>query len=375
MNQVFWIPQGCEPPYTVRYGDPRWPFVGDRCANPEIGMLLDGILFDSPLLITGRSGSGKTLLVRSLSKALRPSADIKQSRFISGVDFKRSLHQALDTQTVTQWRDEWAEVPWIALDGLDQLLDDSTAQQFLENLLDQWQDRGATVLITATKTPRQLIGVTPRLASRCASGFQLAASIPGPASRLWLIRRFLAERGLTTTGDHIDQLQDWWDDTLVPVPEIRGLIGDLAIRTRSTNPDTLEQLLVELLHEKAAVAPTIDQISRLVARRYAVSLRELRGNSRKRATVRARAAAIWLARKWTGQSYSRIGEYFHKRDHTTILHACRTFQQRLADVEARRALEQLEEELAQTSPDTHSGKPVASLSTHGDAIPTTQSIS
>ena len=43
-------------------------------------------------------------------------------------------------------------------------------------------------------------------------------------------------------------------------------------------------------------------------------------------TARPRQIACWLAKKLTTCSYPQIGLAFGGRDHTTILHACRTIE-------------------------------------------------
>jgi chromosomal replication initiator protein len=49
----------------------------------------------------------------------------------------------------------------------------------------------------------------------------------------------------------------------------------------------------------------------------------MRGPSRRSQVVRARGVAMLLARNLTGKSLETIGDYFGRRDHTTVLHACR----------------------------------------------------
>ncbi len=347
MSSIFWIPQGCQPAETVRYGDSDWAFVGDRHADFQLWELADSRTWASPLLLIGDSGHGKTLLARSLTRTYQRSLTGPGTRFVTGNDLKRSLHQAIDTQTLPQWRDQYLQLNWVVIDGLEQLLDDHTTQRSLETLLDGWNDSGTAVLITATAPPSRLLGITERLASRCVEGQRVTVRPPGPAARRWLIRRFLSERGMSTEGDHVRQLDDWCEQTHPAVPVVRGLIGELASRATTTDPSHLETLLLRLLRRRASSQPTIDEIARLVARRYAVPLRDLRGGSRRRATVRARSAAMWLARKWTACSYQRIGEYFHGRDHTTVLHACRSFEKQLSDLALRQTVELMESELRQ----------------------------
>ena len=40
---------------------------------------------------------------------------------------------------------------------------------------------------------------------------------------------------------------------------------------------------------------------------------------------------MYLARQLTSKNMTQIGRHFGKRDHTTVIHACRVNQQRIQD--------------------------------------------
>jgi chromosomal replication initiator protein len=50
----------------------------------------------------------------------------------------------------------------------------------------------------------------------------------------------------------------------------------------------------------------------------------MHSKKRTRAIARPRQTAMWLAKELTPFSYPAIGDAFGNRDHTTVLHACRT---------------------------------------------------
>lgn len=66
--------------------------------------------------------------------------------------------------------------------------------------------------------------------------------------------------------------------------------------------------------------PCIIDIMRVVARRYHLSVLDLKAERRVATIVRPRQLAMYLAYKITLHSTPRIGRAFH-RDHTTVLHA------------------------------------------------------
>lgn len=70
---------------------------------------------------------------------------------------------------------------------------------------------------------------------------------------------------------------------------------------------------------------SVYDIIRLVANRYGVSVNDLLGPRRQAHLTRPRQAAYWLAHK-AGWSYANIANAIGGRDHTTVMHGCRTHE-------------------------------------------------
>lgn len=68
---------------------------------------------------------------------------------------------------------------------------------------------------------------------------------------------------------------------------------------------------------------SLSEIINTVADFFQVSPGEIRGRSRKKRIVKARHVACYLARQISQESYPVIGRELQKRNHTTILNACR----------------------------------------------------
>jgi chromosomal replication initiator protein len=69
-------------------------------------------------------------------------------------------------------------------------------------------------------------------------------------------------------------------------------------------------------------------------------------NSRKREIVQARQIAMYFAKKYTKDSLTNIGNVIGKRNHATVLHACKTVQDLIeTDKNFRRTIEEIENQL------------------------------
>ncbi len=73
--------------------------------------------------------------------------------------------------------------------------------------------------------------------------------------------------------------------------------------------------------EYRASGPQVYRYLRAVSDASGFSVKDLASAAKYRDVLRARHVAVWLARRFSGQSLVTIGKGFGGRDHTTILHA------------------------------------------------------
>lgn len=104
---------------------------------------------------------------------------------------------------------------------------------------------------------------------------------------------------------------------------------------------------------RAAAEPLFDfqgEIERIVcavARAAGVTPAQIRSHRRCRVFARPRQIACWLAERHTTHSYPEIARRFGGRDHTTIMHAVRAVDARIAagDPETLEIVERAEAEI------------------------------
>ena len=80
---------------------------------------------------------------------------------------------------------------------------------------------------------------------------------------------------------------------------------------------------------KIKVHLSLDAIVNHVSDEFGVPSDAIVGKSRKREVVMARHAAMYLAKECTHRSLKSIGLHFAGRDHSTVIHAIKTVQNRV----------------------------------------------
>ena len=69
---------------------------------------------------------------------------------------------------------------------------------------------------------------------------------------------------------------------------------------------------------------SVEGIQKTVAEYFKIKISDMHSKKRSRNVARPRQVAMALAKDLTQMSLPEIGEAFGNRDHTTVLHACRT---------------------------------------------------
>ena len=67
-----------------------------------------------------------------------------------------------------------------------------------------------------------------------------------------------------------------------------------------------------------------------VSKTYKVTAKQLMGKTRKMEVVNARHISMFLCREMTSSSLLSIGKFFGNRDHSTVIHACKMIEEKIA---------------------------------------------
>ena len=111
------------------------------------------------------------------------------------------------------------------------------------------------------------------------------------------------------------------------VRELEGALKKVLAYSRFNARELSLDLAKDALRDILNVANrqiTVDNIQKTVAEFFKLKISDMHSKKRSRNVARPRQVAMALAKDLTQMSLPEIGEAFGNRDHTTVLHACRT---------------------------------------------------
>ena len=295
----------------------------------------------NPLFISGGTGLGKTHLLSAVARALMLAGDGPVA-LVPAETFVNDMIAALKQHRMDRFRGRYRKVQTLIVDDIQFFCGKMHSQQEFKETFNALYD-GRRRIILASDRPVHELELEESLRDRCASGCMVEVSPPDPELRLRLVEHKSLALELALPLDAVTYVAGGaWEN----VRQLEGVLHRVYWTCRlSGDAPTLAivQAVLKSTASKAMVAPTVDRIIDLVCRERQVLRAELLSPRRPRAVAAARQLAMYLCRACTSVALERIGEAFGGRDHSTVLYAVRTTENRMKiDEEFRKEVRRLE---------------------------------
>ncbi|HET8737969.1 MAG TPA: helix-turn-helix domain-containing protein, partial [Pricia sp.] len=147
---------------------------------------------------------------------------------------------------------------------------------------------------------------------------------PDYETRVSILKNKLYRDGVEMPEDIIDYVAK---HIKTNIRELEGAVISLIAQSSFNKKEvTLElaQQVVEKFVKNTKREVSIEYIQKVVSDYFEMDVATLQSKTRKRHIVQARQLAMFFAKKLTKASLASIGSQIGKRDHATVLHACKT---------------------------------------------------
>jgi len=300
----------------------------------------------SPPIVTlfGPSGVGKTHLVRQFIGEVQRQDSTRRLSHLNANEFTAQFTKASHAESIPELQDSMRRSDFFVCEDLQSIEGRHESQQQLLVIIDEVVANGGQVLFSCRKSPGELKEFSSKLRSRCLGGVCAHMPLPDVPSRHRLLMHFASARGVFLE----DELAGLIAESMVVSPrELRGLITQLQVAANQRREPITRDLVNAVIRNAACdECPTISQITKIVASEFDVTVSALRSTGRVRAVVLPRQIAMFAAREWGKRPYADVGQYFGRRSHSTIVHACQRVRDRLDnDIAFRQQLDGLRDRL------------------------------
>ncbi|HEY6985941.1 MAG TPA: chromosomal replication initiator protein DnaA [Rhodanobacteraceae bacterium] len=278
----------------------------------------------NPLLLYGGTGLGKTHLMHAAGNLMRAHKPATNVLYLRSEQFVSGMVKALQQKDMDDFKRRFRSVDALLIDDIQFFAGKNTTQEEFFHTFNALIEGKQQIILTCDRYPKEVENLEPRLKSRLGWGLSVAIEPPDFETRAAIVLAKAQAKGVDLPEDVAVLMAKRMRSN---VRDLEGALNTLVARAnfegRRIGAEFAQETLRDLLTVHAQ-AITIPNIQKTVADYYQLRLSDLLSKRRSRSVARPRQMAMSLAKELTEHSLPEIGDAFGGRDHTTVLHACRT---------------------------------------------------
>jgi chromosomal replication initiator protein len=280
----------------------------------------------NPLFLYGGVGLGKTHLMHAVGNLIvanKPNAAVV---YLHSERFVADMVKALQNNAINDFKKFYRSVDALLIDDIQFFSGKERSQEEFFHTFNALLEGQQQIILTSDRYPKEINGIEERLKSRFGAGLTVAVQPPELETRVAILINKAKQYGVELRHEEAFFIAKRIRSN---VRELEGALKRVIANAKFTNSEISLPFVQEALKDLFALQEkliSIDNIMKTVADYYKVKVSDLLSKRRSRSVARPRQMAMALCKELTNHSLPEIGDAFGGRDHTTVLHACRTIK-------------------------------------------------
>ena len=283
----------------------------------------------NPLFLYGGSGLGKTHLMQAIGIQVIKNDPTSNVLYISSETFTNELIEAINTQNTNQFKEKYRNIDILLIDDIQFLEGKEATQEEFFHTFNTLYENNKQIVISSDRPPSNLQKLDERLTTRF--GFGITADVQ-PAdfeTRVAILKKKIELADIELDNDIEEVCNLIAEKIKYNIRELEGamnrMISFSEIMNNKIDLDFAKIVLKDIYRDTdKAIAP--ERIRSTVASYYDIKVSDLDSKRRTAEIALARQVAMYLCRESTDFSFSKIGEIFGGRDHSTVMSNCNKIQ-------------------------------------------------
>ncbi len=285
----------------------------------------------NPLLIYSATGLGKTHLLQAIGNKILQRYPAYNLTFLTSERFMLEFISAIQKNKTTDFANQYRASDMLLIDDVQFFSSKEQTQEQFFHLFNELYEKGKQIVITSDRHPNQIKGIKDRLISRFQSGLIVDIQPPDLETRIAILMNEAEQNQLNLNYKITEYIASSIQND---VRKMKGVLVRLlaisSLKQVDINMELVRNILADIIGEKEIGQISIKQIIKYVTSKLNVPERYVRGKSRRKDIAHARHIIMYIAREVTSLPLSTIGDEVGRRDHSTVVHACKTIEKRIS---------------------------------------------
>ena len=300
----------------------------------------------NPLFVYGQSGVGKTHLANAIGVMTKQLHPEKRVLYVTANTFQIQYTDAVRNNTTNDFLNFYQTIDVLIVDDIQEFAGKTGTQNTFFHIFNHLHQSGKQLVLTSDRSPIVMVGLEQRLLTRFKWGLSAEIEKPDFCLRKAILEHKIYRDGLDIPQNVVDYIAEHVVDN---VRDLEGVLVSLMAHSTLANTAVSIELAEKIISRIVNITPkvnTVEKIRDLVCDYFSLSVEAISTKSRKREVVQARQIAMYLSKQHTKNSLASIGETIGRRDHATVLHACKIVNDLMdTDKNFRLSVEEIEQKL------------------------------
>ncbi|NOU00996.1 MAG: chromosomal replication initiator protein DnaA [Gallionella sp.] len=278
----------------------------------------------NPLFIYGGVGLGKTHLLQAIGNQILKNNPLAKISYMHAERYVADVVRAYQTNKFEEFKQFYHSLDVLLIDDIQFFAGKNKTQEEFFYTFNALIDSHKQLILTSDTFPKEITGLESRLSSRFSWGLTIAIDPPELEMRVAILLKKAALTGYTLdesvaffVAKHINS----------NIRELEGALKRIEAYAKFHKKVISIEIAKEALKDILVVqnrSISLENIQKTVADYYRIKVAELVSKKRLRNLARPRQIAMSLTRELTTMSLPEIGNGFGGKDHSTVIHACKT---------------------------------------------------
>lgn len=300
----------------------------------------------NPLVLYGGVGLGKTHLLQAIGAYCIQMGSAKNVVYVTAEKFFSDYIEGVNKKDTSEFYKIYRQADVLLVDDIQFYVKTEGCQREFIHTFNALHQNDKQIIISSDRPPGDLKGFEDRLISRFQWGVVTDISAPDLNTRVAIILQKAEELDVHLPDEVVQYLAEHVDTNIRELEgALKRLVAYAQLRGNELNIETARETLLRTPQKRVSTI-SIEGILKAASDFFQISTDKLVGATRKQDVATARHISMYLSKSLTGAPLKAIGVQFGNRDHTTVIHACRSVENKLSkDPEFEDLVNQLQNQI------------------------------
>lgn len=282
----------------------------------------------NPVFFYGNTGVGKTHLMQAIGNELIKDNPSKKVVYVSIEQFLNEMIESIRTKKNEEFRFKYREVDLLMIDDVQFVETYPKTQEELFHTFNTLYHANKQIILASDRPPKEIRNITDRLRSRFEGGMVADIQTPDYETRVAILKQGMIEKNINVPEEYIELIAKNIDNN---VRELEGALNKVITLIRLGENMSYEEIarILQVDIESKRVKMSPQKVIKSVANIFDVSVTDIKGDRRTAYVALARQVVMFILREELDLPLERVAKEVNRKDHTTVIHACKQISERI----------------------------------------------